>query len=167
MNPEFSQAICSQWKGERNFNLSSRTNVCARWVFPSPFNLNICTVNCSTETEEIFWGKAALNLLVSRWSVPFEFSFCEGKTRFTHAIAANKRANSHNFKIKKLSLITITFLAVYLMNSVTAALRVTLRDMTETYVAVAWDRAVPDVHASRTFQNVFAELVLWVEHFYS
>ena len=43
---------------------------------------------------------------------------------------------------------------------VTAALRVTLRDMTETYVAVAWDRAVPDDHASRTFQNVFAELVL-------
>ena len=121
MNPEFSQAICSQWKSERNFNLSSRTNVCARWVFPSPFNLNICTLNCSKETEEIFWGKAALNLLVSRWSVPFEFSFCEGKTRFTHAIAANKRANSHNFKIKKLSLITITFLAVYLMNSVTAA----------------------------------------------
>ena len=28
-------------------------------------------------------------------------SFCEGKTRFTHVIAANKRANSHNFKIKK------------------------------------------------------------------
>ena len=43
---------------------------------------------------------------------------------------------------------------------VTAALRVTLRDMTETYVAVAWDRAVPHDHASRTFQNVFAELVL-------
>ena len=64
-----------------------------------------------------FWEKAALNLLVSRWSVPFEFSFCEGKTRFTHAIAANKRANSHNFKIeKKLNLLTITFLAVYLMN---------------------------------------------------
>ena len=31
---------------------------------------------------------------------------------------------------------------------VTAALRVTLRDVTETYVAVAWDRAVPDDHAS-------------------
>ena len=31
---------------------------------------------------------------------------------------------------------------------VTAALRVTLRDMTETYVSVAWDRAVPDDHAS-------------------
>ena len=44
--------------------------------------------------------------------------------------------------------------------NVTAVLRVTLRDMTETYVAVAWDRAVPDDHASRTFQNVFAELVL-------
>ena len=32
--------------------------------------------------------------------------------------------------------------------TVTAALRVTLRDITETYVAVAWDRAVPDNHAS-------------------
>ena len=39
---------------------------------------------------------------MSRWSVPFEFSFCEGKTRFTHAIAANKRANSDNLKIKKI-----------------------------------------------------------------
>ena len=28
-------------------------------------------------------------------------SFCEGNTRFTHVIAANKRANSHNFKVKK------------------------------------------------------------------
>ena len=53
---------------------------------------------------------------MSRWSVSFEFSFCGGKTRFTHAIAANKRANSHNFKIKNLNLLTITFLAVYLMN---------------------------------------------------
>ena len=35
-----------------------------------------------------------------------------------------------------------------LLNFVTAALRVTLRDMTETYIAVAWDRAVPDDHAS-------------------
>ena len=51
-----------------------------------------------------------------RWSVLFEFSFCGGKTRFTYAIAANKRANSHNFKIKNLNLLTITFLAVYLMN---------------------------------------------------
>ena len=60
---------------------------------------------------------ASLNPLVSRWSALFEFSFCGGKTRFTHAIAANKRENSHNFKIKKkLNLLTITFLAVYLMN---------------------------------------------------
>ena len=86
------------------------------WVFPSPFNLDICTVNWTTETEGIQWEKAALNPLVSRWSVSFEFSFCGRKTRFTHAIAANKRANSHNFKIKKLNLLTITFLAVYLMN---------------------------------------------------
>ena len=81
-----------------------------------PFNLDICTVNCTTETERIQWKKAALNPLVSRKSVSFEFSFFGGKTRFTHAIAANKRANSHNFKIKNLNLLTITFLAVYLMN---------------------------------------------------
>ena len=80
------------------------------------FNLDICTVNCTTENAGIQWEKAALNPLVSSWSVSFEFSFCGGKTRFTHAIAANKRANSHNFKIKNLNLLTITFLAVYLMN---------------------------------------------------
>ena len=114
--PEFSQAICSHWKSKWSLNLSSTTNIRSWWVFPSLFNLNICTINCTRETEGIFWEKAALNPLVSRWSVPFEFSFCEGKTRFTHAIAANKRANSHNFKIKNLNLLTITFLAVYLMN---------------------------------------------------
>ena len=54
--------------------------------------------------------KAALNLLVSRRSVSFEFSFYGGKTGLTHAIAANKRANSHNFKIRNFSLLTITFL---------------------------------------------------------
>ena len=31
-----------------------------------------------------------------------EFSFCEEKTRFTHTVAAKKRANSHNFKRKNL-----------------------------------------------------------------
>ena len=35
-------------------------------------------------------------------SVSFEFSFCGGKTRFTHAITANKRANSQKFKTKKI-----------------------------------------------------------------
>ena len=45
-----------------------------------------------------------------------EFSFRGGKTRFTHAIAAIKRTNSHNFKIKKLNLLAFIFLAVYLMN---------------------------------------------------
>ena len=34
------------------------------------------------------------------WSVSFEFSFWGGKTRFSHAIATNKRASSHNFKVK-------------------------------------------------------------------
>ena len=53
---------------------------------------------------------------MSRWSVPFEFSFCGRKTRFTHAIAANKRAKSHNFKLKSLNLLITIFLAVSLMN---------------------------------------------------
>ena len=60
--------------------------------------------------------KAVLNLIVSRWSVSFESSFCGGKIRFTHVFAANKRANPHNLKIKNLNLLTITFLAVYIMN---------------------------------------------------
>ena len=97
---ESKQTICSWWKSERSFKFSSTTNIRSRWVFPSPFILDICTVNCTTETEGIYWEKAALNPLVSRWSVPFELSFCGGKTRFTHAIATNKQANSHNFKIK-------------------------------------------------------------------
>ena len=114
--PEFSQGICSQLKSERSFNLSSTTNKRSRWVFRSPFNLNISSVNCTTETEGIYWETAALNPLVSRWSMPFEFSFCGRKTRFTHATAANKRPNSHNFKLKNLNLLTITFLAVHLVN---------------------------------------------------
>ena len=36
--------------------------------------------------------------------------------RFTHAVAVNKRANSHNFIIKNLNLLTITFLAINLLN---------------------------------------------------
>ena len=31
-----------------------------RWVFPSPFYLDVCTVNCTTEIEGIQWEKAAL-----------------------------------------------------------------------------------------------------------
>ena len=42
--------------------------------------------------------------------------FCGGNTRFTHTIAANKRASSHNFKIKSLNLLTITFVAIYSLN---------------------------------------------------
>ena len=112
---KFSQTICSQWKSERSFIFSSTTNKRSRWVFSSPFNLDICTVKCTTETEGIYWEKAALNSLVSRWSVPFELVFLK-ETRFANALASNKRANSHNFKIKNLNLLTITFLPVYLMN---------------------------------------------------
>ena len=53
---------------------------------------------------------------MSRCSVSSEFRFSGGKTRFTHAIVENKRANSHKLKIKILNLLTVTFLAVYLMN---------------------------------------------------
>ena len=89
---EFSQTICAWWKSERSFNFSSKTNIRSRRVFPSPFNLDICTANWTTETEGIYWEKALLNPLMSRWSAPFEFSSCRGKTRFTHAISANKPA---------------------------------------------------------------------------
>ena len=53
---------------------------------------------------------------MSHCSVSFEFCFYVGKTRFAHAIAGNKWANSHNFKTKKLNLLTITFLSIYWMN---------------------------------------------------
>ena len=46
----------------------------------------------------------------------FEFSFFGEKTRYTHATAADKRASSHNFKMKNLNLVTTTFLAIYLLN---------------------------------------------------
>ena len=75
------------------------------------------SVRFGWKIKEFNEKKAALNPLVSRWSVSSEFSFCAvGKTRFSHAIAANKRANSHNFETKYLNLLTITFLADYLMN---------------------------------------------------
>ena len=44
-------------------------------------------------------------------------TFCKGKTRFTHVIAVTKRANSHNFEITNLNFLTITFVAIYLLNS--------------------------------------------------
>ena len=43
---------------------------------------------------------------MSRWSVSSQFSFCGGKTRFSHAIATNKGANCHNFKTKSWNLLT-------------------------------------------------------------
>ena len=37
----------------------------SRWVFPGPFNVDICTVNWTAETKGIQREKAALNPLVS------------------------------------------------------------------------------------------------------
>ena len=91
------QLVCSERASEVSVVLQRRF----RWVFPGPFSLGNCTVNCTIQTEGILRGKAAFNSLMSCRSVSFEFSFWEGKTRFTHADAVNKRANSHNFKIKK------------------------------------------------------------------
>ena len=90
------QFVCSERASEVSVVLQRRF----RWVFPGPFSLGSCTVNCTTQTEGILRGKAAFNSLMSCRSVSFEFSFWEGKTRFTHANAVNKRANSHNFKRK-------------------------------------------------------------------
>ena len=82
------------------------------WVFPSPFNLDICTVNRITETEGIH-EEVVLKPLLYSWSVSFKFSFCGGKTRFTLAIAADKRASSHNFRMKSFNLL---FRAIYLLS---------------------------------------------------
>ena len=58
------------------------------------------TANCATETEWIQWWKAALNFLVSYWSVSFEFSFCGGNTRFTYvfAVSTSKLSQLQNKK---------------------------------------------------------------------
>ena len=72
-----------------------------QWVFPSPFNLDICTVNCRAETKlkETHWEKVVLTLVVSSKSVSVEFSFWVEERPDLHTpIVANKRANSHNFK---------------------------------------------------------------------
>ena len=58
--------------------------------------MDICTVNFTTENEGIQREKAAL-----------KFHFWQ-KTRFTHAIAPSKRANSLNLETD-LNLLTITF----------------------------------------------------------
>ena len=58
--------------------------------------MDICTVNFTTENEGIQREKAAL-----------KFHFWQ-KTRFTHAIAPSKRANSQNLETD-LNLLTITF----------------------------------------------------------
>ena len=65
--------------------------------------------------------QAALNPLVSsRKCLTRTYG---GKTTFTHTIAANKRANSHNFKIKK----NLNFLTVILSLPFTYWTRVNLR----------------------------------------
>ena len=56
---ESSQTICREAKFSVLLQRRSRR------VFPSPFNLNICIINCTTETGGIQREKAALNPLVS------------------------------------------------------------------------------------------------------
>ena len=48
-----------------------------RWVFSSSFNLDISTVNCTTESEDIQREKVALNPLVFSWSVYSNLVFVE------------------------------------------------------------------------------------------
>ena len=62
----------------------------------NPLNLDICAVNFIADNEGIQREKAAL-----------KFPFWQ-KTRFAHAIAPNKRANSHNLETV-LTLLTISF----------------------------------------------------------
>ena len=129
---------------------SSTTNLRYRWVFPSPFNLDNCTVNCTTETEGIYREKAPINPLVSRWSVPFNFSFCGGNTRFTDAIAANKRANSHNFKIKK------NWIYSQLLSSrFTEVTEVNLR----TWMNRRWEWIILPVRSLNVLMKIFTEVL--------
>ena len=62
------------------FSLSQINLVYRKILVSERINLDICTVNYTKETEGIQLEKAALNPLVSRWSVSFKFSFCGGKT---------------------------------------------------------------------------------------
>ena len=68
------------------------------------------TVNCTTETEGIQWEKAALNPLVSRWSVSFEFSFMEERPDLHTPLHQTNKQTLTTSKYE------ITPVAVYLMN---------------------------------------------------
>ena len=81
-------------------------------------------------------------------------SFFEGKTRFANALASNKRENSHNFKIKNLNVLTITFLPVYLMN----------RGNLRTWMNRRWEWIILSVRSLTVFEEknvvtVLAKLV--------
>ena len=67
------------------------------WVFPSPFSLDICIVNCTKKTEGIQWKKAALNLMFCS-SVSFEFSFCGGKDLHTPLQQTNSQLQNKKFE---------------------------------------------------------------------
>ena len=84
------------------------------------------------------------------WSVSFKFSFCGGKTRFTLAIAADKRASSHNFRMKSFNLLAINFLAIYLLS----------RGKSLYIINRRWERIIISARSFTDFQEKIVVTVL-------
>ena len=101
------------------------------------------------ETEGLFWEKAALNPLVYCWSVPFEFSFCEGPDLHMPLHQTNEQTLTTS-KSKNLNLLTITFLAVYLMTEVNLRTRMNRR----------WEWIILSVRSLVVFEENIVETVL-------
>ena len=84
------------------------------------------------------------------WSVSFKFSFCGGKTRFTLSIAADKRASSHNFRMKSFNLLAINFLAIYLLS----------RGKSLYIINRRWERIIISARSFTDFQEKIVVTVL-------
>ena len=88
-----------------------------RWVFSSPFNLDISTVNCTTEIEEIQREKVALNPLVSSWSVYTNLVFVEEiKDQIYTRHCSKQTSKLSQLQNKHLNSLTITYFAIQLLN---------------------------------------------------
>ena len=104
-------------RGRAKFSVLLRIRF--RWVFPSPFNLGICIVNCKKETEGIQWEKVALNLLVSRWSAYSNLVFVEEIKDQVYTRHCRKQTSKLSQLQNKKNLIYLqfsNFLVIFFMN---------------------------------------------------
>ena len=120
-----------------------------RWVFPSPFSSVSFTVNCTTENEGTQWEKAALNPFVSSWSVSFEFSSLWRKDQIYtyHCGKQTSKFSQLQNGLKNLNLLTITLLAIYLLNN----------GKSSTLINRRWDLIIISVRSLTVFEGkIFA-----------